>query len=323
MVVSVLSILNESEMLLVEVIHRFFRQFIPRPASAEDLAVFTLCLESLPQHEPVTLHLADGPEARSLVYPSQEFKNQQWLYNLGTDRWQSESQSVEWAYEILVGEMVETLSFHQIPLFLDGVFYPSLYGRKKEQLYTPSGQQQRMQVFSNPQTAEDRAQAKDLSIHEVAYMLDTFRRSSAQSPRLHLWLGSFLEIAEKKGPMVLRDCARGLGGNSLPLAAFSTNSSQVLTRMAGQLVGREPAAVITDAQVLSTLLPWGSRSLMFHHQIHAEGVELLFNFCYLKPLATYAPIRVEFLAAHFQESDVPHLLDQILAHFILNPDIIS
>ncbi len=306
----------------MEVIQRLIRQFIPRPPTAEDLAVFTLCLESLPQFKPGRLQLVNSPEIRSFVYPSAEFKSQQWLYTPATDRWQSESEAIQWAYEILDGQTVASLSLFQIPVFVDGLRHTSLCSRISKHVYTTVGQQQQFIISSNPLAVESRAQGKSLSIQEVEFMRDSFGEPSMPTSYLHLWLSSFVEMAEWKGVTVLQECALAFVG-SAPLVAFSTSQSQVLLRLAGQILGREPMANISDAQVLSSLLSWGGRTLLLHHEIHAGGHELLFNVCYLKPLATYAPIRVEFLASHFQEDVVSDLLDRIVAHSILNPNLIS
>lgn len=306
----------------MEVGQRLIRQFIPRPPTAEDLAIFTLCLESLPQFEPVQLHLVNGPEVHSLVYPSQEFKTHQWLCIDNAVRWQSESEAIEWAYEILDGQTIEALSFFKIPAISEGERHITLCAWKSEHMYTTAGQDQRITIFDNPLSAKSKSQGKQLSYQEIEFMRYSFQASAEQSAHLRLWSGGLLKIAEREDPAVLRDYARAFSG-SLPLVTFSTSNSQVLSRMAGQLLGREPMVNISDAQVLNSLVPWGSRSLIFHHEIQVDRLNLLFNFCYLKPLATYAPIRVEFLASHPQGDDVQNLFDRLLAHFILNPNTIT
>lgn len=306
----------------MEALHHLIRHFVPRPPSGEELAVFSLCLESLPQLEPAKLCLVNHPGQGSLVYPSQEFETRQWLSLLHEDRWRSENEAAEWAYETLEGQTVEALSVYRVTPLVPNPqqFGSSFCSWKSEHEYTATGQHCQIAVSTNiAQPAVGLTQEEQLSNQEADFLLNSFSISE-HSPTFRLWQGSFLEVIGKKEQAILRTFSKGISATDIPFIAYSTGRSQVLLRVAAQFLGRKPLENISDAELLAALLPWGSRTLVFHHDMKIDGVELKFCFCYIKPLAAYPPVRIEFPAALYHKEGYHCLLDKLLAHFVLNPN---
>lgn len=155
---------------------------------------------------------------------------------------------------------------------------------------------------------------------KIRCMLGVLKSLETTSRPLFIWCDSFLEVGDK----YLDDLPALLANIEEQPTAFvtlSTNGANHFGQLAEKILTLTLPPRTTDAELLNRILPWGSRTRLFGHGAKELKRNPAFFFCYVKPLHQYPPIRVE-VPAKIPPDEVDAHIDRVMAHVILNPNIL-
>ena len=155
---------------------------------------------------------------------------------------------------------------------------------------------------------------------KIRCMLGVLKSLETTSRPLFIWCDSFLEVGDK----YLDDLPALLANIEEQPTAFvtlSTNGANHFGQLAEKILALTLPPRTTDAELLNRILPWGCRTRLFGHDAKEAKGSQSFFFCYIKPLRQYPPIRVE-VPAKIPPDEVDAHIDRVMAHVILNPNIL-
>lgn len=297
----------------------FLRTKVPRPLPPDLIASVTMFLETLPQFDKTDLTLVLDGEKGTKIFPSEELAEQAWFATTREPRWPDLPTAEDWAYRILENSRVDrvvttlrALVTADWKMKKDYFFYQYMH------LYHATHQDIRGGTGNfvpgySPQTPEE-----TIVQAEIRTILGIYRMIDTPSKALLLWRGSFLEMAERF-PDTLHSLLSRVGQQP-SFIAYSTNRANHFSQIAQAFLGVSLPHSITDAELFDAIVPWGGRTHLFCHEAPSTTATLRFSFCYIKPLRKYPPIRLE-IPDNIPRDEIDSLLDRVLAHLILNPNI--
>jgi len=300
-----------------QVIQRFSKQI----SDPEIIAMFSFCLETLPQLIPSQFSASFGSNVIFSLSPTLEMNDQGWFTTCSEARWPSENVAIDWAYETLEGQTISLLTASPLvsPIFSE---QPTirLYACHNKHRYRNRIHVETVENYLLPALADIASDKESVVLDEEVEFFKQFFHT-AETPGFCLWNKSLLDLVQQDNRATQDIWNLCKDPSVLPLLTFSTNASQVYLRLAGQIIEQPVPDRLTDAEVLSALMPWGSRTRLVKGIIQVEQIELQFYSCYVKPRESYPPLRVEVPTASLHEETIGLLLDQLLAYMILNPHL--
>lgn len=294
---------------------------LPRPQPLETTAIINLFLETLPQNNSEDLTLDLNEAQGTYIHPSQEFQGETWLATTSTSRWDDDPTAIEWAYNTL--ENLSIIRFQKVLhpfLSLDkGHTYAYFYHLYTHQ-YHVTHQESTFSIGTLFPGNTDSFYKGEILQEEVKSLFYVIKEPGITPSSYFLWFNSFLELSEK-WPSQLAALLSQVNNYSPKFAAYSTNGANHIGRIVERCLRLTLPEGTTDAELLNAILPWGGRTRLICHESKGGNEPMRFNFCYIKPIQEYPPIRVE-IPAKIPLEEVDSLLDKVMAHVILNPDVL-
>lgn len=298
-----------------------FTVTVPRPLPPETLASINMFLETLPQFNPIDLTLVLNKGAGTYIHPSEELQDKVWLATYQKPRWADLATALDWAYKLLETFKVERFQTIRKPMTILG------RGVSEEYFYYHythrylSTQQETIKSMGSavPGYAANFTPGEILR-SEMENLLYIYDKLKAIPEALFLWCGSFLDTAAN-WPDELLYLMPHLNPHHSSFVAYSTNGANHFGRITEKFLDVTLPQRTTDAELLNAILPWGARTHLFCHD-SVENIDAYkFSFCYIKPIQEYPPIRLE-IPTRVPPEEIDLILDRIMAHFILNPNIL-
>ncbi|MCA9921458.1 MAG: hypothetical protein KC421_03750 [Anaerolineales bacterium] len=293
-------------------------RFIPRPPTLRAFLELSLCIQNFPEYDPPKLKIMLENSDGASLYPSVDFPIEQRIYTNTEPRWRSINEAADWAYNILNGHNVCQFAFHE----LHGPSASSVLVRKSRHKYDLNGQRRRdLSINTEFLTVPQEKAVNKRFEEETEFLADSIARYSHQNNWCFIWHGCYLNAIQSQKPHYVSDLFRSFTKLQPNYFAFSNGRSDIFAQLASRLLDKEAPANVNDADLFALFLPWGSRSTLFYVDAFDGDPALRFGVCYLRPYQEAPPIRIE-IPAHMMADDRWQLLDKVMAHFILNPDIV-
>lgn len=297
----------------------FLKAKVPRPLAPDIIASVRMFLETLPQFDEADLTLVRDREKGTRIFPSEELGGQAWFTTIREPRWPDLPTAEDWAYRILENSRVDrVVTTLRALVTADWEMKKDYFIYQYMHLYHATHQDIRGGTGNFVPGYTPQTPAITVVREEIRTILEIYRTIDAPSNALLLWGGSFLEMADRF-PDELNVLLSQVGQQP-SFVAYSTNGATHFSQIAQAFLEMSLPQYITDAELLNAMVPWGGRTRLFCHEIPGATDALRFSFCYIKPLREYPPIRLE-IPDLIPLKEIDSLLDRVLAHIILNPNI--
>ncbi|MAT96868.1 MAG: hypothetical protein CL608_06970 [Anaerolineaceae bacterium] len=298
-----------------------FRATVPRPVPPETIASIHFFLESLPQFNPTDFTLVLDREAGTYIHPSEEFQDQEWLATYQEPRWIDLPTALDWAYQLLETFKVERfLTVRKPMLVLSRGRSDEYFFHRYSHHYQATQQEILKSIGSLLPGPAANFQTGEILHEEIASLFRVYDELDKSPDVIFLWCGSFLDTAANWPDELLHLIPR-LNGPQPAFVAYSTNGANHFGRIAAKFLDVTLPERATDAELLHAILPWGARTRLFCHDSLNLVDSYKFYFCYIRPLREYPPVRLE-IPPKIPLKEIDHLLDRVMAHIILNPNIL-
>jgi len=300
------------------------KRFIRHKRSPKAEAIFSLCLQSFHEFSADVLSVNLFLDTLGRVSPTSELYELNWLTTSYSDRWASEYAAIEWAYERLKDNKINVVS--ATPMYSPyATLGPkaTLHARNSIHRYSEIGQEVSIENLVVAPFIDPALDRENVMLNEELMLVEKlFSEEGAELERLWLWQKSVFDMAANKKEVQLQELVSIIRQSKQPVFTFSASPSQIYVQMASQALDSAIPDGLSDIDLLTAFMPWGSRTALFDYFVQVGMQEHHFRFCYLRPFTLHPPVRVEFLVVPAHESHYAGLLDMVMANFILNPDLL-
>lgn len=300
------------------------KRFVRHKRSPKTEAVFSLCLQSFHEFSADVLSVNLFLDSLGRVSPTSELYELNWLTTSYSDRWTSEYEAIEWAYERLKGNKINVVS--ATPMYSPyATLGPkaTLHARNSIHRYSEVGQEVSIENLVVAPFIDPALDRENVMLNEELMLVEKlFSEEGSELEGLWLWQKSVFDMAANKKEAQLQEMVSIIRQSKQPVFTFSASPSQIYIQMASQALDSSIPEGLSDIDLLTALMPWGSRTALFDHFIRMEELEWHFRFCYVRPFPLHPPVCIEFPVVSDYESRYADLLEMVIANFILNPDLL-